>query len=126
MKNEEREKLPPRKFDSLLAGLDDGAVVTKIGEELLVLMNETLEVARSRGQAGSAIGTLNIKLAFKVEANGEIEIHADHSTKAPKMPRALTRRWLDPKTMEIVDANPRQMGLPLREALPTTSELRSV
>jgi hypothetical protein len=126
MKMDDPDKKQPRKFDRLLAGLDDGAVVTKIGEELLVLMNETLEVARSRGQAGHAIGTLNIKLAFKVEANGEIEIHADHSTKAPKMPRALTRRWLDPKTMEIVDSNPKQMGLPLRDGLPTTSELRSV
>lgn len=120
------EPKPRKKFDGLLSELDDGGVVSRIDEDLLGLTRQTLDVARSRGQAGSAIGTLIIKINFKVDANGEVEIHADHSTKAPKLPRALTRRWVDPKTLQIVDANPKQLGLALKEVPPVTSELRSV
>lgn len=126
MKDGTPEKATPRTFDGLLADLDDGGVVTKIDEELPTLLRKALEVARSKGQAGSAVGTLTLKLTFKVDSSGEVEIRAGHTTTAPTLPRALTRRWVDPKTAAIVDANPKQMGLPLRDGLPTPTAIRSV
>lgn len=125
-KNEEPNEPMVKSFDALLADLDDGQVVLGIDQELQTLMRQTLNVAKSKGQAGQAVGVLNITVGFKVDASGEVEIRATHSIKAPKIPSALTRRWLDPKTASIVEANPRQTSLPLRDALPPTSELRSV
>ena len=119
------EQLSRTSFDALLAGLDDGGVVAKVDEDLVTLMRKTLEVARSKGQAGTAVGILNLKITFKVESSGEVEIRAGHTATAPTLPRALNRRWIDPKTAAIVDSNPKQMGLPLNDALPI-SDLRSV
>lgn len=116
----------PKKFHALLSELDDGGVSAQLDANLSELMRKTLEVAVSRGQAGTAIGTLSLKIAFKVSASGEVEIDADHSMKAPKFPSALTRRWVDPKTAAILDKNPKQMALPLRDGIPSASELRSV
>lgn len=124
--NEKTEKPHPRRFDALLGDLDDGGVVAKIDEELPGLIRKTLEAARSKGQAGKAAGTLNIKLTFTVDASGEVEIRAGHTVTAPTMPRALNRRWIDPNTMGIIDANPRQMGLNFREAPTQNTTLRSV
>jgi len=126
MPEKEPQKKDPKKFHALLSELDDGGISAQLDGELQELMQKTLEVAVSRGQAGTAIGTLSLKLAFKVSASGEVEIDADHSIKAPKFPSAITRRWVDPKTAAILDKNPKQMTLPLRDAIPTTSELRSV
>lgn len=123
---EKEQKKDPKKFHALLSELDDGGISAQLDGELQELMQKTLEVAVSRGQAGTAIGTLSLKLAFKVSASGEVEIDADHSIKAPKFPSAITRRWVDPKTAAILDKNPKQMALPLRDAVSTTSELRSV
>lgn len=124
--NEKTEKTQPRKFDALLGDLDDGGVVAKIDEELPTLIRKTLEVARSKGQAGKSTGTLSLKLEFKVDANGEVEIRASHTITTPTMPRALNRRWINSLTMEIVDANPKQTGFPFKEAPAPTAELRSV
>jgi hypothetical protein len=125
MKTETPEKSPTMRFDRLLVELDDGGVVQKIDEELPSLMRKALEAARAKGQAGSAVATLSIKLAFKVDAAGEVEIRAGHTVTTPTIPRALNRRWIDPKTATIVNSNPKQMGLPLQDVLPPT-ELRSV
>jgi len=126
MKTDTPEKPQPRKFDKLLADLDDGGLVTKVDEDLATLIRKTLEVARSKGTAGKAAGVLNIKVTFTVEATGEVEIRAGHTTTAPTMPRALNRKWIDPKSMEIIDVNPKQMGLNFREAPEPAKELRSV
>ena len=120
-----QEKSPPKEFDAILGELDDGAVVARIDAELPGLLRKTYEVARSKGQAGSATAALALKITFKIDASGEIEIRADHKTTVPSMPSALTRRWLDAKTSTIVDVNPKQLGLPLKDALPL-SDLRSV
>lgn len=118
-------KEAPKKFHALLSELDDGGISGQLDEELQELLRKTLEVAVSRGQTGTAMGTLSLKIAFKVYASGEVEIDADHSIKAPKFPSALTRRWVDPKTAAILDKNPKQLGLPLRDGL-EPKELRSV
>lgn len=120
------EKDQPKTFHALLSELDDGGISAQLDGELQELMRKTLDVAVSKGQAGSATGTLTLKLAFKVSASGEVEIDADHAMKAPKFPSALTRRWVDQKTAAILDKNPKQMALNLRDGLPSTSELRSV
>ena len=120
------EKEPLKTFHTLLAELDDGGVSGQLDAELQELMRRTLEVAISRGQAGNAIGTMSLKIAFKVSASGEVEIDADHSIKAPRFPSALTRRWVDPKTAAILDKNPKQMALPLRDGIASVSEIRSV
>jgi hypothetical protein len=119
-------KEPPKRFHDLLSELDDGGISAQLDGELQELMRKTLEVAVSRGQAGTALGSMTLKIAFKVSASGEVEIDADHSIKAPKFPSALTRRWVDPKTAAILNKNPKQMALNLRDGLPSTSELRSV
>lgn len=120
------EKEPVKKFHALLSELDEGSISAQLDDELNELMRKTLEVAVSRGQAGEARGTMTLKLAFSVSASGEVEIDADHSIKAPKFPSALTRRWVDPKTAAILDKNPKQMTLPLRDGIRTEAELRSV
>jgi len=122
----EKEKDPQKKFHALLSELDDGTISAQLDGELQELLRKTLEVAVSRGTAGIAAGTLTLKLSFKVSAAGEVEIDADYSAKAPKFPSAITRRWVDPKTAAILDKNPKQMALNLRDGLPSTSELRSV
>jgi hypothetical protein len=122
----EKERPQQKTFHALLAELDDGSISAQLDADLQEVTRKTLDVAVSRGQAGTAIGTMTIKLALKVSASGEVEIDADHSIKAPKFPSALTRRWVDPKTAAILDKNPKQMALPLRDALPTPTELRSV
>jgi hypothetical protein len=119
-------KEPVKKFHALLSELDDGGVSAQLDEELQELTRKTLEVAVSRGNSGTAIGTMTIKLALKVSASGEVEIDADHSIKAPKFPSAITRRWVDPKTAAILDKNPKQMALPLRDGIASVSEIRSV
>lgn len=116
----------PRKFHELLGDLDDGGVVDKIDEDLATLVRQTLKVARSRGPAGTAAGSLSVKLKFKADASGEVAIHVDHSTTAPKIPSALTRRWIDQRSGTIVDSNPRQTELPLREVPGNVSDIRSV
>jgi hypothetical protein len=123
---EKEPKEPPKKLHTLLSELDDGCVSAQLDGDLEEMMRKTMEVAVSRGLAGEAVGSLSIKLSFKVSASGEVEIAATHSFTAPKFPSAVTRRWVDPKTSAILDNNPKQMALPLREGLPTTSELRSV
>lgn len=125
MKTDEPQEPMEKSFDALLGDLDDGAIVACIDEDLKSLMRQTLAVAKSKGQAGSAAGVLDVKLVFKVDASGEVEIAAKYTTKAPTLPNAVTRRWLDPKTASIVDTNPKQMGLPLRDA-PPNSNLRSI
>lgn len=115
-----------KSFDALIADLDDGAVVLKINDELKDLVRHTLDVARSKGQAGQAVGALALKLVLKVDATGEVEIRANYSTTMPKIPSALTRRWVDPRTGAIVDSNPRQPNLPLTDGIPSKSELRSL
>jgi hypothetical protein len=120
------EEKPTKKFHALLSELDDGSISAQLDEELTELMRKTQEVAVSRGQAGEALGSLTLKIAFKVSASGEVEIAADHSIKAPKFPSAVTRRWLDPKTSAILDKNPKQMALNLRDGLPAKTEMRSV
>lgn len=120
------DNAPQKKFHALVAEIDDGGISAQLDDELQELMRKTYEVAVSKGHGGAAVGTLTLKLAFKVAASGEVEIDADHSIKAPKFPSAITRRWVDPKTAAILDKNPKQMALPLRDGLPTTSELRSV
>lgn len=122
----QKQQPEPKRFHALLSELDDGGISAQLDAELQELMHKTLEVAISRGQAGTAIGTMSLKIAFKVSASGEVEIDADHSIKAPRFPSALTRRWVDPKTAAILDKNPKQLGLPLRDGLAPTSELRSV
>ena len=119
-------KEQPKKFHALLAELDDGGIEGQLDEELQELLRKTLDVAVSRGQAGEAVGQLTLKVNFKITAQGEVEIAADHSIKAPKFPSAVTRRWVDPKTAAILDKNPKQLGLPLRDGLPGQSELRSI
>ena len=120
------EKEPVKRFHALLSELDDGGVSAQLDEELQELTRKTLEVAVSRGNSGTAIGTMTIKLALKVSASGEVEIDADHTIKAPKFPSAITRRWVDPKTAAILDKNPKQMALPLRDGIASVSEIRSV
>jgi hypothetical protein len=122
---EPTEKSPPKEFDAILGELDDGGVVARIDSELPAILRKTYEVARSKGQAGSAVSSLTLKVTFKIDASGEIEIHAAHKTTVPALPNPLTRRWLDAKTATIVDSNPKQMGLPLKDVLPL-SDLRSV
>ena len=121
----EKEK-EPKKFHALLGELDDGGVSAQLDGEMQELIRKTLEVAVSRGRAGNAVGQMTLRLTFKVTASGEVEIDADHSVKAPKFPNALTRRWVDPKTAAILDKDPRQMALNLRDGLSPQSELRSV
>jgi hypothetical protein len=126
MKTETPEKPAAKAFDRLLAELDDGGVVQKVDEELVGLVRKTLECARAKGPAGAAVGTLSLKLTFKVDAAGEVEIRAGHTVTTPTLPRALNCRWINPKTMEIVDANPKQLGLTFKEAPLPPTELRSV
>lgn len=117
---------PQKKFHALVAEIDDGGVSGQLDDQLSELMRKTYDVAVSKGTTGEATGTLTLKLTFKVCANGEVGIDADYSAKAPKFPSALTRRWVDPKTAAILDKNPKQMALPLRDGIAPTSELRSV
>ena len=72
------------------------------------------------------MGKITLNIAFNVSASGEVEIDSTYAIKTPKLKSALTRRWVDPKTAEILDKNPKQLGLNLRDGLPTASELRSV
>jgi hypothetical protein len=120
------EKEPVKKFHVLLSELDDGGIAGQLDGELEELMRKTQEVAVSRGTAGTAKGTMTVKLAFTVSANGEVEIDADHSIKAPRFSSAITRRWVDPKTGAILDKNPKQMTLKLQEGLKPVSDIRSV
>jgi len=120
------ENEPVKRFSTLLSELDDGSTAAQLDGEMEEVIRKTMDVAVSRGMAGEAIGTMTVKIAFKVSATGEVEIGADHSFKAPKFPSALTRRWVDPKTSAILDKNPKQMTLPLRDGLGSVSEIRSV
>jgi hypothetical protein len=120
------ENAPQKKFHALVAEIDDGGISAQLDDELNELMQQTYDVAISKGTAGTAVGTLTLKLAFRVSASGEVEIDADHSIKAPKFPSAITRRWVDPQTAAILDKNPKQMALNLRDGITPNLELRSV
>jgi hypothetical protein len=114
-----------KKFHVLLSELDDGGISGQLDEQLTELIRKIQEVAVSRGVNGEAVGTMTLKVGFRVTASGEVEIAADHSIKAPKFPSAVTRRWVDPKTAAILDKNPKQMSLPMRDDLPPVTQLRS-
>lgn len=126
MKNDKNDPDMSKSFDALLADLDDGAVVLKLTDELQDMVRHSLDVARSRGNAGSAVGKLTLNLVCKVEATGEVEMRATYSTTLPKIPSALTRRWVDPKTGAILDSNPRQPSLPLHDTVPQSPTIRSL
>lgn len=123
----DRQEPRPKHFHELLAGLGYGSVVARLDEELTTLLKQTQECAFSKGTTGSASGTITVKLMISVTAAGEVAIKADTSHKAPKIPNEITRRWLNPKTAEIIDHNPRQPDLPMLDGLGgTVTKMRSV
>lgn len=121
------EKQQPKRFHELLASLGYGSVVAQLDDELATLLKQTQECAVSKGNTGSASGTITVKLSISVTAAGNVAIKADTSHKAPKIPTEVTHRWIDPKTNEIIDHNPRQPDLPMRDGLGgTITNMRSV
>jgi hypothetical protein len=115
--NEPKKKTFGELIAEIMAGID---------EDVLTMLAETYDVARSKGTTGSASALLTVKLAVQFDANGEMTLKCDHTTLAPKMPKAATRRWLEPKTLQIVAANPKQMQLPVRDLPAKPTNIRSM
>jgi hypothetical protein len=112
-----------RTFGRLLASLEDGELESEATHKLARL---TLELIKQAENQGKAKGELTLKLKLSADSGGTVTIDGAVDTKEPKPLRARTHLWLD-KTGALLNENPKQTKLPLREVGPVkpTREIES-
>lgn len=107
----------PRAFARFIEQLGDGDVHSELSEELYELGRQLL--AQSRARMMDVKGTLTLKLKFKADPHGVVDIEHAIEAKVPKPKRARSTMWLTQGGNLAAD-NQRQPLLPgIREvALP--------
>lgn len=101
----------PRNFGQLVAEHEDGRFHNAASDALHELLLRIRDAAGLRG--GNAKGTLTIKLEIEQE-DGNIEITAEITSKAPKLRRGRSIYWMTPEG-HLTRGNPNQPELPLRD-----------
>jgi hypothetical protein len=101
----------PRAFSVFLQQINHGETHSILGEELWGLVRKCEQQAIL---VGKGKGTLTLKLTVAIDQNGNATIEPDVAVKPPKPPRGVGRFWVD-RTGNLVNKDPRQQELPLRE-----------
>jgi hypothetical protein len=108
--NEETRTEGARSFAVFLQQLGDGEChreLTKEFHDLLILLSHE---AQSRGNAGSAKGSITLKIDVTVEAKGVCGIKHQVTTREPKPERSDEVYWLTPGKNLSRD-NPKQQDM---------------
>ena len=100
-----------RSFGALIQSLEDGQLVSDLGDQLQALNEKLARVAESTGKAK---GELHLKLKLSADAGGTVQLDAEIVCKEPKAGRARSVLWLT-KDNNLSGENPKQTKLPLRE-----------
>lgn len=111
-------------LDQILALPDGGEFLISILDqhaELIKAMTEKVEQSQN-----AASGSIAIKVSYKIDRMGTLEMKAQCDTTLPKDPPAKAIAWTT-EDGTITPANPNQMHLPLRDAgAGASAEVRSV
>lgn len=114
----------PRSFARFLEQLGDGDVHQELSDELYELGRQLLTQARARLQ--EVKGTLTLKLKFKADPKGVVDIDHVVEVKVPKPKRAAATMFLT-KGGNLSVENPRQPLLPgIREVALPAETVREV
>jgi len=101
----------PRAFSVFLGKVADGELHTELSGKLQQL-SKALQ-AQSKAHAGAVKGEMTVKLKFTAE-DDVLTVTYAVSTKEPMPHRPRTVFWQD-KNANVVDENPKQLGLGLRD-----------
>lgn len=119
----EAEAPAPRSFTVWLAKLADGEADSNLAYELQQLMQRLDEEAHTRN--GRVKGKINLKLNFSVDETGIVGVGYEIDVKAPPRKTSPAVYWLD-RQSNLVEKNPRQQDLPLRDVGGGKREFRNV
>jgi|GEM_PF-4500936 len=97
-------------FTNFLAGLAGGDVAIRLTEDLEKMHTALVEQVNENHSA--AKGSITIKLDFKADVQGVVNIDCDVKCKEPRTGTGTTVRWLSDSGFGSED--PRQTRLPLR------------
>lgn len=101
----------PRSFSVFLGQINHGETHSILGEELWKLVRAIEQQALL---VGKGKGTLNLRLDLEIDQNGNATVKPEVTAKPPKPPRGVGRFWVD-RTGNLVNKDPRQTELALRE-----------
>lgn len=101
----------PRAFGVFLQKVADGECHDQLSTELLALSKVLRD--QSQAQAGAVKGSLALKLNFTSES-GVLDVTYSIERKEPKPRRPRSTFWQD-ASGNVVDENPKQLGLGLRD-----------
>lgn len=101
-----------RSFAVFLRKIADGDCENQLSDELLTLMKAV--AAQSKQQVKAVSGTLTLSLKFVGDEQGVVNVAYDIKRAEPKPKRPKSVFWLD-KNSNIVDQNPKQLTLGMRD-----------
>ena len=96
-----------RPISSTLAAIDNGSVDAEIGRESREVIRWLTSLAED---VGAAKGELTIKMKFKVERNGTVDVQVESATKLPRKRKERGTFWVG-KNGNLSDENPKQQKL---------------
>lgn len=102
-----------RGLDPILGLMDNGSYHPMLMADIAKLVAEMQDFSRAFGGV-KASGTLDLKVAFKIDRFGQIDIEVGHTIKTPKPPKSKGVAWTG-EDGALMPANPNQMNLPLRD-----------
>lgn len=102
-----------RGIDPILGLLDNGAYHPTLLADIAKLVSEMQDFSRAFGGV-KASGTLDLKLSFRIDRFGQIDLEAGHKISTPKAPKSKGVAWTT-EDGGLTPANPNQMALPLRD-----------
>jgi hypothetical protein len=108
---DEKSSAGPRAFSVFLGKVADGGLHMELSAKLQQLSKALQSQAKS--QAGVVKGVMTLKLNFTAE-DDVLTVTYSVDTKEPKPHRPRTVFWQD-KNANVVDENPKQLGLGLRD-----------
>jgi hypothetical protein len=100
-----------RNFGGLLQHLEDGQLLSDLGDKLDEL---NLKLVKQAEAIGVAKGELRLTIKLKADGHGIVEADSSIDMKEPKPARMRSVLWLT-KAGKLVAENPKQTKLPLRE-----------
>lgn len=117
------EEKGPRAFSVLLQKIGDGDCHNQLSEELHKLVKEIQK--RSSEMSSAQKGKLTLTLSLAGDDAGTLDINYDIKVSAPKPRRPRSTFWID-KAGNVVDQNPRQIELGLRDVSKGKQQPRDV
>ncbi|MFD1913829.1 hypothetical protein [Halodurantibacterium flavum] len=110
-----------RGIDQILSLANNGDYLPDLLQRLEALMTEMRDFSEAYGTA--AAGSLTLKLGFKLDRFGQIEMTVDDDIKVPKPPKAKAVAWTT-EGGRLTPHNPAQTRMEIRD-VGGTRELRT-